>query len=127
MMWKWNAIQSGSSNDCRLCNQWDAKSRCHKDCSIVPQKLLDMKFLLKYARNRKKRLSVRTGGNFGLLKLLNRENYWEAYEKATNILEASWNRQHKNSSEFPIIFDSRDYIRLRQVRERKRSLFDIIY
>ena len=81
-----------------------------------------MKFLLQYAKNRQRRMSIRTGGSFELLKLLKKENYWRGYEEKMRLMEESWNKQHKNLSDFPVIFDARRAERSRQVQERKICL-----
>ena len=81
-----------------------------------------MKFLLQYAKNRQRRMSIRTGGSFELLKLLKKENYWRGYEEKMRLMEASWNKQHKSLSDFPVIFNARSAERSRQVQERKTCL-----
>ena len=125
--WKWEWPKRYrpvivSTNDCRLCNLRNKKSRCHRDCSDIPLELSDMQFLLTYAKNRKRRQSVYTGGHFELLELFSPEKYWGAYENEMKILEVSWKKQHGTYSEFPIIFDSRANVRSLQVRIRKKCL-----
>ena len=50
--WRWNSLDNGSANDCRLCVPTRAKevwNSCRKKCTNVPAELKDMKIFMKLA------------------------------------------------------------------------------
>ena len=51
-IWKWDALENGENNDCRLCvSTRDKKiwNSCRHDCKDVPKELKDMQVWMKLA------------------------------------------------------------------------------
>ena len=52
---KWNALENGNSNDCRLCVRSRGEkflSSCQNDCSNIPKDLKDMEIFMSLAQNK---------------------------------------------------------------------------
>lgn len=52
---KWNALEDGNSNDCRLCVRSRGQKflkACQNDCSNIPKDLKDMEIFMSLAQNR---------------------------------------------------------------------------
>ena len=48
--WRWNSLDNGSANDCRLCASTRAKKAydsCQKSCTNMPNDLKDMEIFMK--------------------------------------------------------------------------------